>query len=140
MLYQVALACGCRGVRDLTDYPEHLRCEGHSHYGGHPVEQKIIGIETREWKVSCCCCRYARWYGADRSGARVARRKHEASSGHSPIEITYMTPEAVRKRFRDVYGRSMKLFIEEQIVVRAKINHVPVVDTRKEENEDVIPF
>jgi hypothetical protein len=69
---------------------------------------RTAAFECREWKVTCGIHRYGRWYGQDKTTAM--RDKH---SGHSMATVHYIAPQAVKDKVRKLYGRSVKILIDD---------------------------
>jgi hypothetical protein len=80
-----------------------------SHCG---VDVKPQAFECREWKIGCSGCRYARWFGQDKTAAEIGATAHQNKSGHH-MHIDYLIHPVTKERVRLIHGRRVRLRIDD---------------------------
>lgn len=123
-MYQCLLACGCQVSANLESFkfPVSLACPTHTRADAF----QIIAIECREYKLACMDCRYGKWCGSNHLDALFHTNRHVTSKPGHRVYETYAVHRDIKDKFRRIYGRKIKLWIEGIYVPNMKKTSAPI--------------
>lgn len=100
-----ALECG--HIARLPGWPDDsMQCHTCMADFRNDSKRRVVAIETREWKVTCHSCRYARWTGQDKDAATVKSAKH-----FHDCSIDYLQHPDVARRVKRDYVRVKRIVV-----------------------------
>jgi hypothetical protein len=130
----ISMSCGHKRVE--RDWPaESLVCLKHEQ----AMRVRLIAVECREWKTTCKSCRWARWFGQDRTTANLAASKHRHE-----CNVDFLARDEPKAKVRELYGRRVRHFIADWEANRMKggrvFNQPSMIPTRIVVDDDIPPF
>lgn len=133
----IELKCGTvqeTGSQLWLDLREHMRCSNCN------TLQKVVAVETREWKVKCNYprCPVGKWTGQDLDYAKSFARAHVANKSHHQTQtIDYMCEPGKVMKLRNILGPRVKAVILKELGTVCERTRIP---TPPELPDGKVPF
>lgn len=122
----IELKCGNvqeTGVTLDMTLREHMRCARCNKL------QKVVAVETREWKVKCTYprCPIGKWTGQSQDDAKIFARAHQANKSHHQTQtVDYMCVPGKVMRVRNMLGRGVRTAIIIPITSQCEGTPIPL--------------
>lgn len=130
----IALSCG--HITVVNGWPDMgVICRKHTK----TMMTGLMAIECREWKTTCRSCRFARWFGQDKTSANLAAVKHRHE-----CNVDFLARDEMKAKVRELYPRTVKHFIANWEANRKPGGrHMPqptMFPVKEEPDDDEPPF
>lgn len=102
-LYPILMACDHKRIHPI-DGSLIATCRQCSRQTGNIEFRQIVAFELREWHMKCQQCRAGKWTGKDETAAYRAKANHVRMKGHYQVVVDFMTPDHVKRAWRQHYG------------------------------------